>query len=453
MPIRKKLGKQCLLHLMREIDLPQCGRPKSDDRQVFGGQLSSGLDRRQSRLPRSGSHCTCTTVTKLYSKDRLLSSTNPPSPIESGVEQFFQSEAQPMSGAHFGHAVGDETGRSFPLGATVFPEGVNFSVYSREASRVELLLFENEAAPHPARVISLDPYEHRSYHYWHVFVPGIGPGQCYAYRAAGPFDPDRGLRFDPRKALIDPYGRAVVVPHGYCRGKASQYDESDFCSMKSVVVDPDAYDWEGDAPLRRPFHTTVIYEMHIAGFTRHPSSGVAAERRGTYAGMIEKIPYLQDLGITAVELLPIFQFDRQDCPPGLVNYWGYSPVSFFAPHAGYSSRRDPLGPVDEFRDLVKAFHRADIEVILDVVYNHTAEGSSQGPTLCFRGLANGIYYILDRDRRDYANYSGTGNTLNANQPIVRRLILDSLRYWVAEMHVDGFRFDLASILAQPADRM
>ena len=188
--------------------------------------------------------------------------------------------------------------------------------------------------------------------------------------------------------------------------------------------------------------------MHVAGFTRHPSSGVAAERRGTYAGMIEKIPYLQDLGITAVELLPVFQFDRQDCPPGLVNYWGYSPVSFFAPHAGYSSRKDPLGPVDEFRDLVKALHRAGIEVILDVVYNHTAEGNAEGPTLCFRGLANEVYYILDNDRAQYANYSGTGNTLNANQSIVRRMILDSARYWVTHMHVDGFRFDLASILSR-----
>ena len=213
-------------------------------------------------------------------------------------------------------------------------------------------------------------------------------------------------------------------------------------------MDPGQYDWEGDAPLRRSFATTVIYEMHVAGFTHHPSSRVTAELRGTYAGMVEKIPYLQDLGITAVELLPVFQFDRQDCPPGLINYWGYSPVSFFAPHGGYSSRKDPLGPVDEFRDLVKALHRAGIEVILDVVYNHTAEGNAEGPTLCFRGLANEIYYILDQDHAQYANYSGTGNTLNANQPIVRRMIVDSLRYWVAEMHVDGFRFDLASILAR-----
>jgi isoamylase len=279
-------------------------------------------------------------------------------------------------------------------------------------------------------------------------VPGIGPGQVYAFRASGPFSPEHGLRFDPDKVLLDPYGRAVLVPDIYSRHLASRRGDNTAIAMKSVVVDPGQYDWEGDAPLRRSFATTVIYEMHVAGFTHHPSSRVTAELRGTYAGMVEKIPYLQDLGITAVELLPVFQFDRQDCPPGLINYWGYSPVSFFAPHGGYSSRKDPLGPVDEFRDLVKALHRAGIEVILDVVYNHTAEGNAEGPTLCFRGLANEIYYILDQDHAQYANYSGTGNTLNANQPIVRRMIVDSLRYWVAEMHVDGFRFDLASILAR-----
>jgi isoamylase len=355
--------------------------------------------------------------------------------VSSGLRDF----RQPISG---------QAGRSFPLGASVFADGVNFSVFSRHASRVELLLFDDAAAAHPERVVELDPRTNRTYHYWHVFVPGIGAGQVYAYRASGPLDPTRGLRFDPDKALVDPYGRAVVVPDAYCRHLTSQRGEKTAIAMKSVVVDTSNYDWEGDVALQRPFATTVIYEMHVAGFTRHPSSGITAELRGTYAGMIEKIPYLQELGVTAVELLPVFQFDPQDCPPGLVNYWGYSPVSFFAPHAGYSSRKDPLGPVDEFRDLVKALHRAGIEVILDVVYNHTAEGNVEGPTLCFRGLANEVYYILDQDHAHYANYSGTGNTLNANQPIVRRMIVDSLRYWVAEMHVDGFRFDLASILAR-----
>jgi len=190
--------------------------------------------------------------------------------------------------------------------------------------------------------------------------------------------------------------------------------------------------------------------MHVRGFTRHPSSGVDEQTRGTFAGLVQKIYYLQNLGVTAVELLPVFQFDVQDCPPGLVNYWGYAPVSFFAPHRAYSSRQDPLGPVDEFRDMVKALHRAGIEVILDVVFNHTAEGDHRGPTLCFRGLDNMAYYMLEADLAKYANYTGTGNTLNANHPVVRRMIVDSLRYWVEEMHVDGFRFDLASVLTRDA---
>jgi glycogen operon protein len=218
--------------------------------------------------------------------------------------------------------------------------------------------------------------------------------------------------------------------------------------MKSVVVNPSLYDWEGDTPLRRASSQTIIYEMHVKGFTRHPTSGVPEGIRGTYRGVIEKIPYLRDLGISAVELLPVFQFDRQDCPAGQINYWGYAPVSFFAPHQAYSSRQDPGGPVNEFRDMVKSLHRAGIEVILDVVFNHTAEGDHSGPTLSFRGLDNAAYYLLEQDRSRYANYSGTGNTLNANHPVVRRMIVDSLRYWVQEMHVDGFRFDLASILAR-----
>jgi glycogen operon protein len=215
-----------------------------------------------------------------------------------------------------------------------------------------------------------------------------------------------------------------------------------------VVIDPSTYDWDGDAPLHIPSARTIVYEMHVKGFTRNPNSGVTEGLRGTYAGLIEKIPYLQDLGITAVELLPIFQFDAADCPPGVVNYWGYQPVSFFAPHRAYSSRQDAQGPADEFRDMVKALHRAGIEVILDVVFNHTSEGGNDGPTLSFRGFDNATYYILEQDRSRYADYSGCGNTLNANHPIVRRMILDSLRYWVSEMHVDGFRFDLASILSR-----
>ena len=274
------------------------------------------------------------------------------------------------------------------------------------------------------------------------------PGQIYGYRVEGPFDPAHGMRFDAAKVLLDPYGRGVVVPKNYSRDAAADQGDNAATAMKSVVLDPRAYDWEGDTPLERPSSQTVVYEMHVRGFTQHPSSGMAENWRGTFAGLIEKIPYLQQLGITAVELLQVFQFDAQDAPPGRVNYWGYAPVSFFAPHQAYSSRQDPLGRVDEFRDMVKALHRVGIEIILDVVFNHTAEGDHRGPTLCFRGLDNSTYYILEQDRSRYANYSGTGNTLNANHPIVRRMIVDSLRYWVEEMHVDGFRFDLASILAR-----
>ena len=248
--------------------------------------------------------------------------------------------------------------------------------------------------------------------------------------------------------MIDPYGKGVSVGQNYNREAASHPGDNAATSMKSVVADLTTFDWEQDTPLNRPFRQTVIYEMHVAGFTRHPSSGVAPVNRGTYLGLIEKIPYLQELGITAVELLPVFQFDPQDAPPGLTNYWGYGPVSFFAPHLGYSTCNDPLVCLDEFRTMVKELHRAGIEVILDVVYNHTGEGDEQGPTLCFRGLENSFYYILGKDKATYANYTGAGNTLKANHSIVKRLILDSLRYWASEMHVDGFRFDLASIFSR-----
>jgi glycogen operon protein len=342
-------------------------------------------------------------------------------------------------------------GQSTPLGATVKHGGVNFSLYSRDATQVELLLFDREGDSVPPRVICLDPSVNHTYHYWHVFVPGIHAGQLYGYRVHGPFDPGKGMRFDAAKVLLDPYGRGVAVPRDYSRKAAQEKGDNAFTAMKSVIVDSSLYDWEGDTPLKLPSSQTIVYEMHVRGFTQNPNSGVSEGSRGTFRGLIEKIPYLQNLGISAVELLPVFQFDSQDCPPGRVNYWGYAPVSFFAPHQGYSSRPDPLGPVDEFRDMVKALHRAGIEVILDVVFNHTAEGDDRGPTLSFRGLDNSAYYVLEQDRSRYANYSGTGNTLNANHPIVRRMIVDSLRYWVEEMHVDGFRFDLASILARDSD--
>lgn len=337
--------------------------------------------------------------------------------------------------------------RSAPLGASVVEGGVNFSLFSRTATKVELLLFDREDDATPAQVIPIDPVTNRTYHYWHQFVPGLKSGQLYAYRVAGPMDPSRGLRFDQEKVLLDPYGKSVVIPSTYDRAAAGMPGDNTATAMKNAVVDGSEYDWEEDQPLCRPASRTIIYEMHVRGFTQNPNSNVDAKKRGTYAGVIEKIPYLKDLGITAVELLPVFQFDAFDAPLGKTNYWGYAPIAFFAPHAAYSSDRSPLGPINEFRDMVKALHSSGIEVILDVVFNHTAEGNERGPTLSLRGIDNTAYYILERGQW-YANYTGCGNTLNANHPIVRRMIVDSLKYWVREMHVDGFRFDLASILSR-----
>ncbi len=339
-------------------------------------------------------------------------------------------------------------GTAFPLGATILPHGVNFSVFSKDALAIDLLLFDAADSPHPSGVVPLDPATNRTDHYWHAFLPNMKPGQIYGYRVFGLMAPSQGLHFDAQRVLLDPYGRAMVIPKGYDRRVIAQPGDCAAIAPKSVVVDLWRYDWEGDTSPRRSFSNTVIYEMHVRGFTRNPNSEVHPNGRGRYAGVIEKIPYLKDLGVTAVELLPVFQFDEQDAPPGLSNYWGYAPISYFVPHAGYAAGAGPMAPLDEFRDMVKALHRAGIEVILDVVYNHTAEGNESGPTLCYRGLANDVYYILGPDPAHYVNHSGCGNTLNANHPVVRRMILDSLRYWVKEMHVDGFRFDLASILAR-----
>jgi isoamylase len=310
------------------------------------------------------------------------------------------------------------------------------------------VFFEHADAQQPARVIKLSPITNRTSHYWHIFVPGIVAGQLYGYRVDGTGEASGGNRFDCQKVLIDPYGKSVSVGQHYDRSAACHPGDNAGTSMKSVVADLSTFDWEGDRPLKHSFRRTVIYEMHVSGFTRHPNSGVIESRRGTYLGLIEKILYLHELGITAVELLPVFQFDPQDAPSGLDNYWGYGPVSFFAPHLGYSTGNDPLVCLDEFRTMVKELHRAGIEVILDVVYNHTGEGNEQGPTLCFRGLENSFYYILGNDKSTYANYTGAGNTLKANHSIVKRLILDSLKYWALEMHIDGFRFDLASIFSR-----
>jgi len=342
-------------------------------------------------------------------------------------------------------------GNSFPIGATVSqdPKGVNFSIYSKNTTAIELLLFDEPFAAKPERVILLDPKQHRTHHYWHIFISGIGAGQIYAYRVYGPFSPEKGHRFDGTKVLLDPYARVVVGQQKYSREVATGNGDNCAYALKGVVADPTIYDWEDDKPLETPYANTIIYEMHVGGFTRNPNSNVTPEKRGTFAGLIDKIPYLKELGITAVELLPVQQFDEQDVREPLINYWGYSPIAFFAPHHGYSSRQDIFGPMDEFRDMVKALHRAGIEVILDVVFNHTAEGNENGPTVSFRGLENSAYYILEADDSSYyTNYSGCGNTFNTNNPFVHRLIVDCLCYWVREMHVDGFRFDLASVMSR-----
>ncbi len=306
---------------------------------------------------------------------------------------------------------------------------------------MELLLFDRVDATRPSRVFRLDPRSHRTYHYWHLEVPGLKPGQLYAWRAQG---------LDPQKVLLDPYARAVSVPTAYDRQAAARAGDNCATAMKSVVVDRrSSFNWRGDVHPRHPFQRTVLYEMHLGGFTANPNSGVAAEHRGRYAGVIEKIPYLQQLGITAVELLPVYHFDPFDAPKGRKNYWGYSPVSFFVPHPGYAVSADPLEQIDEFKTMVRELHRAGIEVILDVVYNHTAEGGADGPVLSMKGLDRHAYYLAHPDDpQQFANFSGCGNTLNGYHSVVRRLILDSLRYWVQDMHVDGFRFDLASILSR-----
>lgn len=331
-------------------------------------------------------------------------------------------------------------GRAYPLGAHLVDDGTNFSVRSRTQAQLELLLFDDVDDARPARVIPLDRLRNRTAYYWHVFVPGVGPGQVYAWRV-----------IDSSAILLDPYGLAVAVPAAYDRMAGTRADRDPGTAMKSVVADLSTYDWEGDLPLGRPFARTVVYELHVRGFTAHPNSGLDSQLAGTYAGLVAKIPYLRSLGITAVELMPVLAFDPQDAPPGLVNYWGYSPVSFFAPHSAYASTRDPIGALDEFRTMVKELHRAGIEVILDVVFNHTAEGGHDGPTFCWRGLDNETYYILDPAKpARYLDVTGCGNTFNANNSVARRMIVDALHHWVDQMHVDGFRFDLASAMTRDA---
>lgn len=327
-------------------------------------------------------------------------------------------------------------------------------MFSKSATSVRLLLFDAFDAD-PRQVIDLDARHNRTFNYWHVFVHGIGGGQIYGFEVDGPFEPIRGHRFNPRKVLIDPYAKGIVYHDGEAHRDALGAQANVRTAMKSLVVDVTGFDWDGvERPQIDPSQR-VIYEMHVRGFTRHPSAGV--EHPGTFAGLIEKIPYLVELGVTTIELLPVFQFDEHDVPfdnpvtgEPLRDYWGYNPIGFFAPHRGYYIEDwKNMRYLTGFRDLVRELHRHGLEIFLDVVFNHTAEADHRGPTLSFRGFENAVYYLLDpEDRSRYLNFSGVGNTLNCNHPIVRRLILDSLRYWADVMRVDGFRFDLASILAR-----
>jgi isoamylase len=344
-------------------------------------------------------------------------------------------------------------GRAQPIGATPDLNGVNFSLYSEYATGVELLFFSSDTATEPDHVVHLDPEINHSFHFWHCHVAGVRAGQLYAYRVDGPFDPSgRGLRFNRNKVLIDPYSLGNVNTL-WQRGNAVGPDDNVATSMRSVVIDTEQYDWQGDEPLNIPLADTIIYETHVRGFSISPTSGV--KHPGTFAGLVEKIPYLKSLGVTAVELLPIFDFDETDIlrpgPTGtpLRNYWGYDPYAHWAPQSQYCVSPEQGNHLDEFRDMVKAMHRAGIEVILDVVFNHTSEGNQLGPVISFRGQANEAYYHLSpQDRQYYMDYSGCGNTFNANHPIVTKYIVECLEYWVTEHHVDGFRFDLGSVLAR-----
>ena len=356
-------------------------------------------------------------------------------------------------------------GVPLPLGAYARGAGVNFAFFSRHASRVRLELFDHSDDATAARVIDLNPARNRTGDVWHVWVEGICPGQLYAHRVDGPYEPKDGHRFNFHKLLLDPFATAISRLPTWEFGPARGYDPSvpgkdSVCStvdnagaMPKCVCTQEYFDWHEDRPPRHPWSTTVIYETHVRGFTIHPSSGV--EHPGTYRGLMEKIPYFKELGVTAVELMPVQEFNEhqviginpQTGRP-LRKYWGYDPVVFCAPKASYSSSGGVGQQTLEFKEMVRAFHAAGLEVILDVVFNHTAEGNERGPTLCFRGMENQIFYMLEDDNRNYRDYTGTGNTINANHPVVRDHILTALRYWVVEMHVDGFRFDLAAVLGR-----
>ncbi|MFP4011134.1 MAG: glycogen debranching protein GlgX [Spirochaetaceae bacterium] len=349
-------------------------------------------------------------------------------------------------------------GAALPLGARVVNNGVRFSLFAGHATSVTLCLFAEDDDAAPLHEIDLDPVHNRTGDVWHVEVVGPGAGTLYLYRVGGPYEPKRGHRYDAGAYLIDPHARAFSGDRPWNlrpRSPRRRRRRSAAGMPKCKVVD-DPFDWQGVVAPGRSLRSTIIYEMHVKGFTRSPTSGVA--HPGTYRGVVEKIPHLQELGITAVELLPVHEFDEDENPrtnpetgERLSNYWGYNTLGFFAPKGTYAACGPSGGQVTEFKEMVRELHRAGIEVILDVVYNHTGEGDENGPSVSFRGIDNAVYYLLEADKRRYSNFTGVGNTVNCNHPVVRQFILDSLRYWVSEMHVDGFRFDLASVLARGRD--
>jgi isoamylase len=336
-------------------------------------------------------------------------------------------------------------GHPLPLGSRITESGVQFSIFSRHAEGVALLLFDQAGDREPSAVFKLDPAHNRTGDIWHIHVAGLKAGQLYLYRMDGPFSPETGRRYDSSLMLLDPYAKALTGDKPWLKWKQE-------LMPKCIVID-DEFDWEGDAPLNYPLHDCIIYETHLAGLTRHRSSGAA--QPGTYTQVIELIPYFRKLGITSVEFLPVQEFNPHEIirynpytGKRLTNYWGYSTVAFFAPAGHYAVSTEGGAQVNEFKTMVRELHKAGIEVVLDIVFNHTAEGNEEGPTFSFRGIDNSIYYILDESRKGYQNFSGCGNTMNCNHPIIRSFIIDCLHYWVMEMHVDGFRFDLGSILGR-----